>query len=75
MRNKTFSPLLIFLLLFFIQRLTYEEKMARRLLGADSAATVFSIQEPEEDPAVQVPHNCNFIGKKVLLSIFLLHRL
>ncbi|NXC29286.1 PALLD protein, partial [Campylorhamphus procurvoides] len=34
-------------------RLTYEEKMARRLLGADSAATVFNIQEPEEDPAVQ----------------------
>uniref|UniRef100_A0A8C6JZ66 Palladin n=1 Tax=Melopsittacus undulatus TaxID=13146 RepID=A0A8C6JZ66_MELUD len=34
-------------------RLTYEEKMARRLLGADSAATVFSIQEPEEDPAIQ----------------------
>ncbi|NXD07439.1 PALLD protein, partial [Nothocercus nigrocapillus] len=34
-------------------RLTYEEKMARRLLGADSAATVFSIQEPEEEPAVQ----------------------
>lgn len=38
-------------------RLTYEEKMARRLLGADSAATVFNIQEPEEDPAVQVSHN------------------
>ncbi|XP_075005467.1 palladin isoform X1 [Calonectris borealis] len=34
-------------------RLTYEEKMARRLLGADSAATVFSIQEPEEEPAIQ----------------------
>ncbi|NWV23701.1 PALLD protein, partial [Origma solitaria] len=34
-------------------RLTYEEKMARRLLGADSAATVFNIQEPEEDPATQ----------------------
>ncbi|PKU44824.1 palladin isoform x1 [Limosa lapponica baueri] len=34
-------------------RLTYEEKMARRLLGADSAATVFNIQEPEEEPAVQ----------------------
>ncbi|NXD80224.1 PALLD protein, partial [Halcyon senegalensis] len=33
-------------------RLTYEEKMARRLLGADSAATVFNIQEPEE-PAIQ----------------------
>ncbi|XP_054845752.1 palladin isoform X2 [Eublepharis macularius] len=34
-------------------KLTYEEKMARRLLGADSAATVFSIQEPEEDAAIQ----------------------
>ncbi|NXG70714.1 PALLD protein, partial [Baryphthengus martii] len=34
-------------------RLTYEEKMARRLLGADSAATVFNIQEPEEEPALQ----------------------
>ncbi|KFV62213.1 Palladin [Dryobates pubescens] len=34
-------------------RLTYEEKMARRLLGADSAATVFNIQEPEEESAVQ----------------------
>lgn len=44
-------------LLFFVQRLTYEEKMARRLLGADSAATVFNIQEPEEDPAIQVPQN------------------
>lgn len=31
--------------------------MARRLLGADSAATVFSIQEPEEEPAIQVPQN------------------
>ncbi|XP_072719284.1 palladin isoform X1 [Ciconia boyciana] len=34
-------------------RLTYEEKMARRLLGADSAATVFNIQEPEEESATQ----------------------
>uniref|UniRef100_H0WX09 Palladin n=1 Tax=Otolemur garnettii TaxID=30611 RepID=H0WX09_OTOGA len=33
-------------------RLTYEERMARRLLGADSA-TVFNIQEPEEEPANQ----------------------
>uniref|UniRef100_A0A8C2YST3 Palladin n=1 Tax=Chinchilla lanigera TaxID=34839 RepID=A0A8C2YST3_CHILA len=29
-------------------RLTYEERMARRLLGADSA-TVFNMQEPEEE--------------------------
>uniref|UniRef100_A0A8C6N1K2 Palladin n=1 Tax=Mus spicilegus TaxID=10103 RepID=A0A8C6N1K2_MUSSI len=33
-------------------RLTYEERMARRLLGADSA-TVFNIQEPEETAANQ----------------------
>uniref|UniRef100_UPI00398E7C86 palladin isoform X4 n=1 Tax=Pristiophorus japonicus TaxID=55135 RepID=UPI00398E7C86 len=35
------------------QRLTYEEKMARRLLGADNAATVFNFQEAEEEPAAQ----------------------
>uniref|UniRef100_A0A5G2Q6R9 Palladin n=1 Tax=Sus scrofa TaxID=9823 RepID=A0A5G2Q6R9_PIG len=35
-------------------RLTYEERMARRLLGADSA-TVLSAQEPEEGPASQGP--------------------
>uniref|UniRef100_A0A5F9DD77 Palladin n=1 Tax=Oryctolagus cuniculus TaxID=9986 RepID=A0A5F9DD77_RABIT len=33
-------------------RLTYEERMARRLLGADSA-TVFHVQEPEEESANQ----------------------
>uniref|UniRef100_A0A8C2LNH7 Palladin n=1 Tax=Cricetulus griseus TaxID=10029 RepID=A0A8C2LNH7_CRIGR len=33
-------------------RLTYEERMARRLLGADSA-NVFNIQEPEETTANQ----------------------
>ncbi|KAJ8377143.1 hypothetical protein SKAU_G00077230 [Synaphobranchus kaupii] len=35
------------------QRLTYEEKMARRLLGADSAATVFNVQATEEEPNTQ----------------------
>ncbi|XP_062905582.1 palladin isoform X4 [Mobula hypostoma] len=35
------------------QRLTYEEKMARRLLGADNVATVFNFQEAEEDPVAQ----------------------
>ncbi|KAG7488838.1 hypothetical protein MATL_G00038660 [Megalops atlanticus] len=35
------------------QRLTYEEKMARRLLGADNAATVFNVQDPEEEPVTQ----------------------
>uniref|UniRef100_A0A3B4BCP4 Ig-like domain-containing protein n=1 Tax=Periophthalmus magnuspinnatus TaxID=409849 RepID=A0A3B4BCP4_9GOBI len=34
------------------QRLTYEEKMARRLLGADNAATVLST-DTEEEPATQ----------------------
>ncbi|XP_074253093.1 palladin isoform X6 [Saimiri boliviensis] len=33
-------------------RLTYEERIARRLLGADSG-TVFNIQEPEEETANQ----------------------
>uniref|UniRef100_F6VA47 Palladin n=1 Tax=Equus caballus TaxID=9796 RepID=F6VA47_HORSE len=39
-------------------RLTYEERMARRLLGAESA-TVFNIQEPEEEAAnqeIESPH-------------------
>uniref|UniRef100_A0A3P9KW32 Palladin n=1 Tax=Oryzias latipes TaxID=8090 RepID=A0A3P9KW32_ORYLA len=35
------------------QRLTYEEKMARRLLGADSAATVLNTQDPAEEPVTQ----------------------
>ncbi|KAM5192481.1 palladin [Mantella aurantiaca] len=34
-------------------KLTYEEKMARRLLGADNAATVFNLQEPEDDTNTQ----------------------
>ncbi|KAM9328950.1 palladin isoform 2-T2 [Gastrophryne carolinensis] len=34
-------------------KLTYEEKMARRLLGADNAATVFNLQEPEDDSNTQ----------------------
>ncbi|XP_046691968.1 palladin isoform X1 [Silurus meridionalis] len=35
------------------QKLTYEEKMARRLLGADNAATVFSTQQTEEEAVTQ----------------------
>ncbi|XP_036067616.1 palladin [Oryzias melastigma] len=35
------------------QRLTYEEKMARRLLGADSAATVLNTQDTAEEPVTQ----------------------
>uniref|UniRef100_A0A1A8KW65 Palladin n=1 Tax=Nothobranchius kuhntae TaxID=321403 RepID=A0A1A8KW65_NOTKU len=35
------------------QRLTYEEKMARRLLGADNAATVLNTQETEDEPVTQ----------------------
>lgn len=38
--------------------------MARRLLGADSAATVFNIQEPEEDPAIQVHKTLQFHREK-----------
>lgn len=54
----SYSPPFLFCFCFVsVQRLTYEEKMARRLLGADSAATVFNIQEPEEEPAIQVLHN------------------
>ncbi|KAK1796485.1 hypothetical protein P4O66_008919 [Electrophorus voltai] len=34
-------------------RVTYEEKMARRLLGADNAATVFNTQQSEEEPSTQ----------------------
>lgn len=34
--------------------------MARRLLGADNAATVFSTQQTEEEPATQV-HTLNNI--------------
>lgn len=44
--------------------------MARRLLGADSAATVFNIQEPEEDPAIQVLHNYNYTGKNAFQFFF-----
>ncbi|XP_075420357.1 palladin isoform X3 [Tenrec ecaudatus] len=39
-------------------RLTYEERMARRLLGAESAA-VFNVREPEEettDQEIESPH-------------------
>ncbi|XP_077463340.1 palladin isoform X2 [Stigmatopora argus] len=35
------------------QQLTYEEKMARRLLGADNAATVLKAQDAQEEPATQ----------------------
>ncbi|KAJ8397490.1 hypothetical protein AAFF_G00437660 [Aldrovandia affinis] len=35
------------------QKLTYEEKMARRLLGAHSAASVFKAQQSEEEPGTQ----------------------
>ncbi|XP_042178174.1 LOW QUALITY PROTEIN: palladin [Oncorhynchus tshawytscha] len=35
------------------QRLTYEEKMARRLLGADNAATVLNTQQQDEETVTQ----------------------
>ncbi|XP_061744812.1 palladin-like isoform X1 [Nerophis ophidion] len=35
------------------QRLTYEEKMARRLLGVDNAATLLKAQDAQEEPVNQ----------------------
>ncbi|XP_061895388.1 palladin isoform X2 [Entelurus aequoreus] len=35
------------------QRLTYEEKMARRLLGVDNAATLLKAQDAQEEPVTQ----------------------
>ncbi|XP_008297170.1 palladin isoform X1 [Stegastes partitus] len=42
------------------QRLTYEEKMARRLLGADNAATVLNTQDTEEEPVTQEDKSSEF---------------
>eukprot|EP00062_Callorhinchus_milii_P019475 gi/632974057/ref/XP_007903460.1/ PREDICTED: palladin isoform X2 [Callorhinchus milii] len=56
------------------QKLTYEEKMARRLLGADSAATVFSCQETEEEPVAQdlecikPSESCSEVTQKFVLK-------
>uniref|UniRef100_A0A8C4ECX7 Palladin n=1 Tax=Dicentrarchus labrax TaxID=13489 RepID=A0A8C4ECX7_DICLA len=44
------------------QRLTYEEKMARRLLGADNAATVLNTQDTEEEPVTQVRLSLNLFS-------------
>ncbi|XP_030627026.1 palladin isoform X2 [Chanos chanos] len=49
------------------QRLTYEEKMARRLLGADNAATVFNTNETEEEPVTtqgSSPTDTEFVPQK-----------
>ncbi|KAM9848756.1 LOW QUALITY PROTEIN: palladin [Aulostomus maculatus] len=55
------------------QRLTYEEKMARRLLGADNAATVLNAQETEEEPVTQAeksPDRESFPQKEYKVSSF-----
>ncbi|XP_023122531.2 palladin isoform X3 [Amphiprion ocellaris] len=46
------------------QRLTYEEKMARRLLGADNAATVLNTQDTEEEPVTQDDSSSEFFPQK-----------
>uniref|UniRef100_A0A8P4KDW5 Palladin n=1 Tax=Dicentrarchus labrax TaxID=13489 RepID=A0A8P4KDW5_DICLA len=50
------------------QRLTYEEKMARRLLGADNAATVLNTQDTEEEPVTQ--HSSKPVGNEYKVSSF-----
>ncbi|XP_033477281.2 palladin isoform X3 [Epinephelus lanceolatus] len=53
------------------QRLTYEEKMARRLLGADNAATVLNTQETEEETVTQeVKPSPHFPQKEYKVSSF-----
>lgn len=41
--------------------------MARRLLGADNAATVFSTQQTEEEPVTQVHTLNNIVSLQCLL--------
>ncbi|XP_068174984.1 palladin isoform X2 [Antennarius striatus] len=55
------------------QRLTYEEKMARRLLGADNAATVLNTQDAEEEPVTQDDKRSDresFLQKEYKVSSF-----
>ncbi|TRY84212.1 hypothetical protein DNTS_025749 [Danionella cerebrum] len=52
------------------QRLTYEEKMARRLLGADNAATVFNTQQPvEEEPQVTQEYKVSSFEQRLISEI------
>ncbi|XP_032874175.1 palladin isoform X4 [Amblyraja radiata] len=51
------------------QRLTYEEKMARRLLGADNAATVFNFQEAEEDQGAQQDYKVSSFEQRLISEI------
>ncbi|XP_047657542.1 palladin isoform X3 [Tachysurus fulvidraco] len=57
------------------QRLTYEEKMARRLLGADNAATVFNTQQTEEEPVTQEYKVSSFEQRLISEIEFRLERL
>uniref|UniRef100_A0A3B3TWC5 Palladin n=1 Tax=Poecilia latipinna TaxID=48699 RepID=A0A3B3TWC5_9TELE len=52
------------------QRLTYEEKMARRLLGADNAATVLNTQDTEEEPITQSADAETYPQKEYKVSSF-----
>uniref|UniRef100_A0A3P9KW00 Palladin n=1 Tax=Oryzias latipes TaxID=8090 RepID=A0A3P9KW00_ORYLA len=51
------------------QRLTYEEKMARRLLGADSAATVLNTQDPAEEPVTQQEYKVSSFEQRLISEI------
>ncbi|KAM7410411.1 hypothetical protein PAMA_001718 [Pampus argenteus] len=51
------------------QRLTYEEKMARRLLGADNAATVLNTQDAEEEPQVTQEYKVSSFEQRLISEI------
>ncbi|XP_062279864.1 palladin isoform X1 [Scomber scombrus] len=51
------------------QRLTYEEKMARRLLGADNAATVLNTQDTEEEPQVTQEYKVSSFEQRLISEI------
>uniref|UniRef100_A0A3B3DN06 Ig-like domain-containing protein n=1 Tax=Oryzias melastigma TaxID=30732 RepID=A0A3B3DN06_ORYME len=51
------------------QRLTYEEKMARRLLGADSAATVLNTQDTAEEPVTQQEYKVSSFEQRLISEI------
>lgn len=51
------------------QKLTYEEKMARRLLGADSAATVFNLQTENEDDSNSQEYKVSSFEQRLISEI------
>ncbi|KAK5870417.1 hypothetical protein PBY51_025052 [Eleginops maclovinus] len=51
------------------QKLTYEEKMARRLLGADSAATVLHSGESEEEPSSTQEYKVSSFEQRLISEI------